>query len=109
MLACPQHRAVRTIIPAAAAAAAAENGPYNLEHNMTLSDNPWGWDVAANMIFVDQPINTGFSWSDVSSNRSNSHRSRMVICAKRQHCAAALPCSTQATHMLLPKHSKQQQ
>jgi carboxypeptidase C (cathepsin A) len=43
----------------------AENGPYTLAHNMTLQDNPYGWDVNANMIFVDQPINTGFSWSNV--------------------------------------------
>jgi len=41
-----------------------ENGPYNLEHNMTLQNNPYGWDVNVNMIYVDQPINTGFSWSN---------------------------------------------
>jgi carboxypeptidase C (cathepsin A) len=32
---------------------------------MTLYDNRWGWDTNAHMIFVDQPINTGFSWSNV--------------------------------------------
>jgi hypothetical protein len=32
---------------------------------MTLQDNPWGWDGHANVIYVDQPIGTGFSWSDV--------------------------------------------
>ncbi|GBF95389.1 serine carboxypeptidase-like enzyme [Raphidocelis subcapitata] len=41
-----------------------ENGPYHLSKNLTLYDNPWGWDAAAHVIFVDQPINTGFSWSD---------------------------------------------
>lgn len=41
--------------------------PPRLQHNMTLSDNPWGWDVTSNMIYVDQPINTGFSYSDVSA------------------------------------------
>jgi len=44
----------------------AENGPYSLTHNLTLQENPYGWDVNANVIYVDQPINTGFSWSDVS-------------------------------------------
>jgi cathepsin A (carboxypeptidase C) len=44
----------------------AENGPYTLTKNLTLVDNPYGWDSNANVIYVDQPINTGFSWSDVS-------------------------------------------
>lgn len=44
----------------------AENGPYTLTKNLTLEDNPYGWDSNANVIYVDQPINTGFSWSDVS-------------------------------------------
>lgn len=34
---------------------------------MTLADNPYGWDQHASVIYVDQPINTGYSWSDVSS------------------------------------------
>jgi hypothetical protein len=51
--------------PAAPAHTRPENGPYHLSHNLTLTDNPWGWDAAAHVIFVDQPINTGFSWSDV--------------------------------------------
>ncbi|CAD7696931.1 unnamed protein product [Ostreobium quekettii] len=38
-----------------------ENGPYRLHENMTLSMNPWGWDLGANMIFIDQPVGTGFS------------------------------------------------
>lgn len=46
---------------------AAENGPYTLSKELTLKDNPYGWDTNANVIYVDQPINTGFSWSDVSS------------------------------------------
>lgn len=49
-----------------------ENGPYTLEHNLTLSENPYGWDVNANMIYVDQPINTGFSYSDSPRDRVTS-------------------------------------
>ena len=33
---------------------------------MTLSETTYGWDKYHNMIFVDQPINTGFSYSNVS-------------------------------------------
>lgn len=47
----------------------AENGPYKVAHNMTLYDNPYGWDVDANVIYVDQPINTGFSYSDDPRDR----------------------------------------
>lgn len=50
-----------------------ENGPYSLAKNLSLLDNPYGWDVNANVIYVDQPINTGFSWSDVSSTSCAAH------------------------------------
>eukprot|EP00898_Chlorokybus_atmophyticus_P003175 jgi/Chlat1/3859/Chrsp26S00302 len=40
-----------------------ENGPWDLHENYTLSYTEYGWDKAANMIFVDQPIDTGFSYS----------------------------------------------
>ena len=39
--------------------ARAENGPFKITEDLTLRDNEYGWDQAASMIFVDQPINTG--------------------------------------------------
>jgi carboxypeptidase C (cathepsin A) len=45
-----------------------ENGPYNLI-NKTLTEAEFGWDVGHNMIFVDQPINTGFSYSPDERDR----------------------------------------
>ncbi len=36
---------------------------------MTLSETKYGWDVSHNMIFVDQPINTGFSYSSDPRDR----------------------------------------
>ena len=41
-----------------------ENGPYHISKNLSLSSNPYSWSDAANIIYVDQPINTGFSYSD---------------------------------------------
>lgn len=45
-----------------------ENGPWNLRRgsdgDIRLEEKEYGWDVSADMIFVDQPINTGFSYSD---------------------------------------------
>lgn len=41
-----------------------ENGPYHIEQDLSLSSSKYGWDTVANLIYVDQPINTGFSYSD---------------------------------------------
>lgn len=41
-----------------------ENGPYAINpEDLSLSVNPFGWDTVSNLIYVDQPINTGFSYS----------------------------------------------
>ncbi|CAN1139718.1 Serine carboxypeptidase-like 49 [Linum perenne] len=40
-----------------------ENGPFSIADNMTLVWNKYGWDQASNLIYVDQPIGTGFSYS----------------------------------------------
>lgn len=41
----------------------AENGPFKITEDLELRDSEYGWDQAANIVFVDQPINTGFSYS----------------------------------------------
>ncbi|KAI8539745.1 hypothetical protein RHMOL_Rhmol09G0206600 [Rhododendron molle] len=40
-----------------------ENGPFNIAKNMSLGWNEYGWDKASNLLYVDQPIGTGFSYS----------------------------------------------
>ncbi|XP_010541311.1 PREDICTED: serine carboxypeptidase-like 48 [Tarenaya hassleriana] len=40
-----------------------ENGPFTISNNLSLSWNDFGWDKASNLIYVDQPIGTGFSYS----------------------------------------------
>ncbi len=42
-----------------------ENGPFHIRKNLTLELSEYGWDNVADLIYVDQPINTGFSYSDV--------------------------------------------
>ncbi|KAL3162857.1 hypothetical protein ABBQ32_009310 [Trebouxia sp. C0010 RCD-2024] len=46
-----------------------ENGPYHIKEDLSLERSEYGWDVNSNMIFVDQPINTGFSYSDDPRDR----------------------------------------
>ncbi|XP_004307353.1 PREDICTED: serine carboxypeptidase-like [Fragaria vesca subsp. vesca] len=40
-----------------------ENGPFSIANNLSLVWNQYGWDKASNLLYVDQPIGTGFSYS----------------------------------------------
>ncbi|KAL8241163.1 hypothetical protein R6Q59_014518 [Mikania micrantha] len=40
-----------------------ENGPFKIEKNSSLVWNDYGWDQASNLLFVDQPTGTGFSYT----------------------------------------------
>eukprot|EP01119_Soliformovum_irregulare_P019398 TRINITY_DN612_c0_g1_i1.p1 TRINITY_DN612_c0_g1~~TRINITY_DN612_c0_g1_i1.p1 ORF type:complete len:443 (-),score=117.82 TRINITY_DN612_c0_g1_i1:41-1369(-) len=43
-----------------------ENGPYQLRNNLSLASNPYSWNSFANLLYVDQPVGTGFSYADYS-------------------------------------------
>ena len=49
-------------------AAFVENGPFTLQKDGTLVDNPYGWDHGHHVIYVDQPVGTGFSYSSDPSD-----------------------------------------
>ncbi|XP_076902182.1 serine carboxypeptidase-like [Bidens hawaiensis] len=40
-----------------------ENGPFKVQKNLSLVWNDYGWDQASNILFVDQPTGTGFSYT----------------------------------------------
>ncbi|CAA6655549.1 unnamed protein product [Spirodela intermedia] len=40
-----------------------ENGPFSIANNMSLLWNDYGWDKISNLLYVDQPTGTGFSFS----------------------------------------------
>ncbi|XP_039687063.1 serine carboxypeptidase-like 49 [Medicago truncatula] len=47
-----------------------ENGPFQFskDKNLSLVWNEYGWDKASNIIFVDQPIGSGFSYTTDDSD-----------------------------------------
>ncbi|WJX74302.1 Serine carboxypeptidase-like 48, variant 2 [Trifolium repens] len=47
-----------------------ENGPFQFskDSNSSLVWNKYGWDMASNIIFVDQPTGTGFSYTTDDSD-----------------------------------------
>ena len=51
-----------------------ENGPFRIEDDLTLSDNPFGWDVGHNVLFIDQPVGTGFSFTTDPSDDVTSEK-----------------------------------
>ncbi|PYH79666.1 alpha/beta-hydrolase [Aspergillus uvarum CBS 121591] len=44
-----------------------EIGPYRLKDNHTLEYNEGSWDEFANLLFVDNPVGTGFSYVNTDS------------------------------------------
>jgi carboxypeptidase C (cathepsin A) len=42
----------------------AENGPYIIADDLSLSLNPFSWNSNASVIWIDQPVNTGYSYAE---------------------------------------------
>ena len=41
-----------------------EQGPFRPTSNGQLETNPWRWNMISNMVFLEQPVGVGFSYSD---------------------------------------------
>nr|KAJ3420241.1 Cell death protease [Polyrhizophydium stewartii] len=41
-----------------------ENGPFRVQPDKTLKINPYAWRQNAHMLYVDQPVGTGYSFSE---------------------------------------------
>jgi len=38
-----------------------ENGPFGINNNQSLKFNPYSWNNASNLLYIDNPVGTGFS------------------------------------------------
>lgn len=58
-----------------------EVGPYKLKNDHTLEYNEGSWDEFANLLFVDQPVGTGFSYvnSDSYLHELNNMAAHFII------------------------------
>ena len=43
-----------------------ELGPASIDKKIRVVDNPHSWNSNASVIFLDQPVNVGYSYSDSS-------------------------------------------
>ncbi|KAL8241453.1 hypothetical protein R6Q59_014807 [Mikania micrantha] len=51
-----------------------ENGPFHLTKNSSLIWNDYGWDKVSNIIYIEQPIGTGFSYSSSKKDVRNDEK-----------------------------------
>ncbi len=42
-----------------------ENGPYKINEDLSLSENPYSWNLNATMLYIDQPVGVGMSYSSL--------------------------------------------
>jgi len=50
-----------------------ENGPYTVDGNENLIPNPYGWNKFVNLLYVDQPVGTGFSYANSDYVHDEAH------------------------------------
>ena len=56
-----------------------EIGPFSIQPNGTIQKNPYAWNQRSNMLFVDQPESTGFSYTTLVNGTINGTTNEISI------------------------------
>lgn len=48
-----------------------ENGPCSINDNLTAVYNPYSWNNISNMLYISQPVGTGFSYQKEAVGSTN--------------------------------------
>ncbi|KAF9596471.1 hypothetical protein IFM89_012176 [Coptis chinensis] len=79
-----------------------ENGPFKIADNLSLVWNEYGWDKASNLLYVDQPTGTGFSYSSDSRDLRHDEegvRADVQLGYGKMYCSVILvSCSVASCH-----------
>ena len=79
-------------------AAIGENGPcYVNRDSKTTRLNPWSWNDKVNMIYIDQPVQVGFSYDSLITGAIN--ETDLPFVAKPQDYQKTPPPPTNATYL----------
>ena len=63
-----------------AVAAVSEHGPCNvLKNSRDTASNPYSWNTNSNMLYIDQPVQTGFSYDSLINGTINAPKSPFVV------------------------------
>lgn len=63
-----------------------EHGPCRMTPNGKLQSNKFSWSEVSNMLYIDQPVTTGFSYSILRSTIVNATTGRVVKYLKSDTC-----------------------
>jgi len=56
-----------------------ENGPYHVDANQQVTLNPNSWNTKANILFIDQPVGTGFSYDTSITDLGVTNEAEMAL------------------------------
>ncbi|KAF2152263.1 alpha/beta-hydrolase [Myriangium duriaei CBS 260.36] len=69
-----------------------ENGPCRISADGGVVNNPYSWNEASNMIYIDQPVGTGFSYSKAVNSYQDANGNTVPL--TNGSCPAGSTCGT---------------